>query len=594
MSATLFDVESGRSAARSAGHALRRECARRSDRDAQQPTRSDEFGLSTEASVGDYGTRIGRARSRRVRSSALDSAWRLGVQRYRSDGFRDDPYLGRDDTNDRDELTARAKWRWRAERYDTTVDFTWLHADLDNGYDAWSIDNSRRSLADRPGKDAQQADGGRVRVETRAGRSARLTRDRDGVANPTANTATTRTGAMPRAGRRTRTTISIARSARDAHAASKRACIGRAERRRRHRVARRRVCARLSTTASMKQRGGDVHRSDFPEYSGSRATIRCESTTTRRTSRCSVSWTACLTERWGWSFGLRAEQRSADYSDHGMQDEECACTDAERARSHVGWPGDVALRSAANTRVVRHAVARLQGRRLQSRPGGQRLSERFAPEYLWSLDVGVKGEWLERRLYADITAFYMRREDMQVSTGIQLDPIGVAEQLSSSSRTTRRAAATAGIEASARWRATNRSKSAVRSGCCTPAIRAIGPTASMSAIAIRRTRRNISCRSTRPGVSRSAGWRASISRRIDDYYFDVPPADQRAAAYSLTHLKAGYEGERWSAYVWSRNVFDEEYVVRGFYFANEPPRSRTRVHATRRAATDWGECEVAW
>ena len=64
------------------------------------------------------------------------------------------PILHRDDTNDRDELTARAKWRWRPSE-DTTVDLTWLHADLDNGYDGWSIDNTRVSLADRPGKDAQ-------------------------------------------------------------------------------------------------------------------------------------------------------------------------------------------------------------------------------------------------------------------------------------------------------------------------------------------------------------------------------------------------------------------------------------------------------
>jgi len=58
---------------------------------------------------------------------------------------------------------------------------------------------------------------------------------------------------------------------------------------------------------------------------------------------------------------------------------------------------------------------------------------------------------------------------------------------------------------------------------------------------------------------------------LDDYYFDVPPADQRADAYSLTHLKAGYERDQWGVYVWARNVFDEEYIVRGFYFANEPP-----------------------
>ena len=58
---------------------------------------------------------------------------------------------------------------------------------------------------------------------------------------------------------------------------------------------------------------------------------------------------------------------------------------------------------------------------------------------------------------------------------------------------------------------------------------------------------------------------------IDDYYFDVPPNDQRAPAYSLTHLKAGLRGRSVGRLAWARNVFDEDYVVRGFYFGNEPP-----------------------
>ena len=73
------------------------------------------------------------------------------MQRYRSDGYRRDVFLHRDDTDGRDELTGRAKWRWQPND-DTTVDLTWLHAKLDNGYDGWSIDNLRVSLADRPAR----------------------------------------------------------------------------------------------------------------------------------------------------------------------------------------------------------------------------------------------------------------------------------------------------------------------------------------------------------------------------------------------------------------------------------------------------------
>ena len=35
------------------------------------------------------------------------------------------------------------------------ADFTAMWVDLDNGYDAFAIDNSRTTLSDKPGQDAQ-------------------------------------------------------------------------------------------------------------------------------------------------------------------------------------------------------------------------------------------------------------------------------------------------------------------------------------------------------------------------------------------------------------------------------------------------------
>ena len=64
--------------------------------------------------------------------------------------------------------------------------------------------------------------------------------------------------------------------------------------------------------------------------------------------------------------------------------------------------------------------------------------------------------------------------------------------------------------------------------------------------------------------------------RFDDYYFDVPPNDARADAYALTNVKIGYEAERWSVYLWGRNIFDEDYITRGFFFGNEPPLFENR------------------
>jgi outer membrane receptor protein involved in Fe transport len=56
----------------------------------------------------------------------------------------------------------------------------------------------------------------------------------------------------------------------------------------------------------------------------------------------------------------------------------------------------------------------------------------------------------------------------------------------------------------------------------------------------------------------------------DDFYFDVSH-DQTSDAYELAHARAGFETETWSVTLWARNLFDEEYPARGFFFGNEPP-----------------------
>jgi iron complex outermembrane receptor protein len=78
------------------------------------------------------------------------------------------------------------------------------------------------------------------------------------------------------------------------------------------------------------------------------------------------------------------------------------------------------------------------------------------------------------------------------------------------------------------------------------------------------------------------GWtaRAEVTA-LDSFYFDVPPNDTRSNSYVLTNLQAGYEAERWSAYLWGRNVFDQVYAVRGFFFGNEPPDFPNKLYIQR-------------
>ena len=80
---------------------------------------------------------------------------RLAVQQNNSDGYIDNDHLDRDDTNDLDEFTSRARLRWTPS--DTSqYDFSANYFDADNGYDAWSLDNNRTTFTDQPGTDKQE------------------------------------------------------------------------------------------------------------------------------------------------------------------------------------------------------------------------------------------------------------------------------------------------------------------------------------------------------------------------------------------------------------------------------------------------------
>lgn len=524
-----------------------------------------QFGVAAEASIADYGsTSFGAVATGPVES--LNSAWRLGVQRYRSDGFRTDAYLHRDDTNDRDELTARGKWRWQPAE-DTTVDLTWLHVDLDNGYDAWSIDNSRRSLADRPGKDTQQADGGAIRLETRAGSIGTLTAiatlsDSDGV-----NSFDGDWGNRDSWAPYTYDYFYEAKTSRRARSLEVRLASDA--------VKEPGALAWLigTYTLDLDERIHEISVGDYvdpftPEYSGS-TDDHLDSRYDARNVAVFGQLDGNFNARWGWSFGLRGEQRSADYHDDGVQDGEPRVTDTDDTERMWGGQATLHFDPRANVRLF-STLSR------GYKAGGFNLGraaaikQRFAPEYLWSLDIGAKGEWFERRLYADVTAFYMKREDMQVSTGIQLDPVGdpnsylfITDNASGGRNT--------GVETSVKWRATSQLELGGSLGLLHTRYEGYRPEgvdlshrdqahAPEYQFALNATWRS------------PLGWMARVDfAAIDDFYFDVPPNDQRAPAYSLTNLKAGYESKHWSVYGWVRNVFNEDYVVRGFYFGNEPP-----------------------
>lgn len=149
--ATLFDVQQveilrGPQGTRFGANAL----AGLINISSNDPTKNREGYLSARAgNYSSYG--VGAALSGALSNSVQG---RIALHGFESDGYMHNDFLNRDDTNNQDEKIARAKLAWQPDAA-SAVKLTLLYADIDNGYDAFSLDNNRTTLSDQPGRDSQ-------------------------------------------------------------------------------------------------------------------------------------------------------------------------------------------------------------------------------------------------------------------------------------------------------------------------------------------------------------------------------------------------------------------------------------------------------
>ena len=75
--------------------------------------------------------------------------------------------------------------------------------------------------------------------------------------------------------------------------------------------------------------------------------------------------------------------------------------------------------------------------------------------------------------------------------------------------------------------------------------------------------------------------RIELIARDEFYYSDSH--DQMSDAYQLLNGHIGYQRGPWAVKLWGRNVLDERYSTRGFYFGLEPPDYENKLYVT------WGD-----
>jgi outer membrane receptor protein involved in Fe transport len=491
--------------------------------------------------------------------------FRASVQTYENDGFRDNVYLGGDDTYGRDELTARGKLAWQPSDR-VSIDLAALYVDVDNGYDAWSIYNGFETYSDQPGRDAQESVAGSLRIEAELARldlvSITSGADTDAVYSFDADWGNPALWApytydFFTTNDRERRTLS-----QEVRLLSKPGAIagGRGE----WLVG---VYA-LQLDESNAHLDIGVYDDDvFCDPCALDNPVQSDYGATNAAVFGQVS--LAVTDALGITVGLRAEQRSADYVDSAPYS---FAPDDDMTGGELAFDWRVAERRTTYLRLARGYKAggfnvSLAGVDFGTVDGLTPNEIEFGPEYLTSLEAGVRSMSASGRLRTDVGAFVARRDDQQIKVPLQLrlgDPSSFLFVTANAERGQHH-----GLEATVEWAATERLELSAAAGWLEATVEEF---ALFPEIAGRE-------QAHAPGYTYSlgalystpSGWWARVDvSGMDEFFYDYGH-DQQSAPYSLANVAVGREWQAWSVKLWGRNVLDEPYFVRGFYFGNEPP-----------------------
>jgi outer membrane receptor protein involved in Fe transport len=518
-----------------------------------------------------------------------DLKGRFSVYQYQDNGFRDNEFLGKDDTNERDELTVRGKLAWDVAD-DWEVLISGLYADADNGYDAWTIFNGDRTQSNSPGEDSQETAAGSVRVTGGIARAFDVV-SITSVANSDVdfsfdgdwgNEAFWQTfGAddydYVYLNPRERDTISqelrLVSTPEGALFDNTDWVVG---------------VFWLNLDEDNQISSTGFYEDPFCPPGACVTDRQISSEFDSDTYAVFAGTDTRFTDQWTLSIGLRYERWEADYSDTWTDinfagppnNETCRVAELDCEPDENLWGGHVALSYDWNTDLRTYAriargfkaggfnpsLAALQG-------SGATLGPEFLAyddETLWNYELGLKGAWLDGDLTADVAVFYMDRQDAQLSQSSQQVPFDPNSFVFVSYNGD---ADVYGLEFSGAWQFAQDWQLHGALGLLDSEIKSSTSTNAVSPNAVNRDLAHAPGYTATIGAAyrNDAGWFGRFDVvAVDEFYFDISN-NQKSDSYEVVNLRLGKDWVHWTVEAWGRNIFDEDYATRGFFFGNEPP-----------------------
>nr|WP_240919684.1 TonB-dependent receptor plug domain-containing protein [Oceanimonas sp. MB9] len=504
---------------------------------ANEPTDTPEGNV--ELTLGEYNT---RNLSAAVGGPINDKVgYRIAAQRNLSDGFITNDYLNADNTNNIDETLLRTKFRIAASD-DLDLDLTAFYANIDNGYDAFSLDNSRHTLSDNPGHDRQET----IALSGKAswyGVEAFILETALAVNKSNLEYGYDVDWANPGLG---------GYSATDNYQRDERGATA--------------DIRFISTEQSALFNG----RTD---WTGGVYFFHRSSDLTRRYTFAPQHFTSeyeanrvatygeletALTDQLTLINGLRVEQDRTQYRDSDNNGSDPV---------DLLWGGRVALEYQADASSMYYALISRGYKVGGYNATGDLPAELrdFEAETLWNYELGAKHSLLDNRLNTQLALFFQQRDDAQISAYRNVRRAnGSTDYIDYTANAER--AYSYGLEAQAQWQASadldiygslglldTRLKEADASFDGREAAHAPEYQFALGA-----------------NLDLGNGWFSGLDVEGKDAFYFSDSHDARSDAYALLHARLGYQQDNWSITLWGRNLTDEDYAVRGFQFGNDP------------------------
>lgn len=477
------------------------------------------------------------------------------LEQQTSDGFIDNAYLNRDDTNDIDELTGRFKLKYRASEQ-LSLQLITHFVDQNNGYDAFSLDRNRTTLSDEPGQDkvkskavALQADYSGLPFATVLAQLSWLNADSDYGFDEDWSYVGIHPDEYSTTDRYLREREYLTLDYRFVSTPSGK--LGNSD-------------WVLGLYAASKDYdltrqfwNWDLWQADqfVSQLSRTNAALYGELTTP-------------LSNGWSLVTGLRAERYDDEYAD----------SSSNFIKNHdTMWGANISLNYQVNPQALVYLLASrgykaggVNGDALSkaSADGLEGLQSKasFKPETLYNAEFGVKGSALDQSLVARVAAFYMWRRDMQVKgwlnpdSGPQfagfIDNAGSGRNYGIEMENRLQLHPQLALYLSASWMKTELGRYVTLDGDdFTGREQAHAP---------------------RFQYSVATDWYITdvltfnLSLQGKDAFFYSDGHNARSSRYELLGARLSYQLAQWELAVWTRNALDQDIGVRGFYFGNDP------------------------